>query len=193
MIGHLRGSIHRLDLGEVQVDVSGVGYRVTVPVEVWDKLAEGEAAMLWIFTYVREDRLELYGFSDRSGRTLFEEFLKLDGIGPKMALELCNVPRSLLRQAVSDDDHAVLTDVKGIGKKTAEKLLVELKSLVEKKPDILGSAADGGVMRHEYDQDAISTLASLGYDTHTILHVLKDLSPELTTTEDRVAAALRSL
>lgn len=193
MIGHLRGSIHRLDVPEVHVDVSGVGYRVTVPLQTWDELKEGEPAMLWIFSYVREDRFDLYGFPDRAGRTLFEEFLKLDGIGPKMAMELCNVPRSLLLRAVTDEDFSILTDVKGVGKKTAEKLLVELKSLLGKKPDILGASTDSQVARAEFDKDAIATLSTLGYDTQTILRALKELPTELSTTEQRVEAALRSL
>lgn len=193
MIGHLRGSIHRLDVPEVQIDVAGVGYRVTVPLQTWDDLGEGETAMLWTSSYIREDRFDLYGFPDRSGRTLFEEFLKLDGIGPKMAMELCNVPRNFLLKAVTDDDFSILTDVKGVGKKTAEKLLVELKSLLEKKPDILGTSDSSTPMRAEFDKDAITTLTSLGYDTQTILRALKDLPQELTTTEERVTAALRSL
>ena len=126
MIGHLRGSIHRLDIGEVQVDVQGVGYRVTVPLESWDRFPEGEIAMVWVSTYVREDRLELFGFAARIGRTLFEEYLKLDGVGPKLALELCSVPRGILLQAIAKKDSGVLTEVKGVGKKTAEKVLLEL-------------------------------------------------------------------
>ncbi len=116
MIGHLRGSIHRLDVGEIQIDVSGVGYRLTTPLETWESLPEGEPAMVWVSTYIREDRHDLYGFRDRAGRTLFEEFLKLDGIGPRLALELCSVPRSLLLQAATQKDSSILNEIKGIGK-----------------------------------------------------------------------------
>lgn len=193
MIGHLRGSIHRLDLGEVHVDVQGVGYRVTVPLETWERLPEGEVAMVWVSSYVREDRLDLFGFADRTGRTLFEEFLKLDGVGPKLALELCNVPRSLLQQAVAQKDASILTDVKGVGKKTAEKVLLELSSLLERKPDVFGSVSSDGSVRAEFDKDAVATLASLGYDTGTIMSVLRELPPTLASTEERVAAALRAL
>lgn len=192
MIAHLRGSIHRLDPGEATVDVGGIGYRVSVPLPVWEGLEEGAQAMLWISTYVREDRLDLYGFADRAGRTLFEEFIKLSGIGPKTALELCAVPRDLLQQAVDREEPGLLTNVKGVGKKTAEKLLVELRSLVEKHPHLLAPAA-GPARRHEFDQDAIATLSSLGYDTPTILRTLRELPANLATTEERVAAALRSL
>jgi holliday junction DNA helicase RuvA len=193
MIGHLRGSIHRLDVGEVHVDVQGVGYRVQVPLETWERLPEGEMAMVWVSTYVREDRLDFFGFADRSGRTLFEEFLKLDGVGPKLALELCSVPRSMLHQAATQKDPSILTDVKGVGKKTAEKILIELTSLLERKPDILGSISSDGSVRPEFDKDAVATLASLGYDNSSILAVLRELPADLASTEERVAAALRSL
>ncbi len=189
MIAHLRGAVHKMDLGEATVDVAGVGYKVNVPLDVWEGLEEGQNRMLWISTYVREDRFELYGFADAAGLRMFEEFLKLPGIGPKTALELCAVPRSLFAQAIAEDDHRLLTSVKGIGKKTAEKLLVELKSLDEKRPGMFASAGAKG----SFDQDAISALTALGYDQQTVMHALKELPPALTSTEERVAAALRSL
>ncbi len=181
-----------MDVGEVAVDVNGVGYRVHVPADVWDTLEEGMTSKLWISTYVREDRLELFGFPDRAGRTLFEEFLKLAGIGPKMALELCAVPRSLLQQAVEEENPGLLQNIKGIGKKTAEKLIVELKSLAEKRPDIF-LTHQARNERGEFDADAIAALTALGYDSGTAIHALRGLPRDLKTTEDRVAAALRSL
>ena len=194
MISHLRGSIHRLDPGEISIDVGGVGYRVMTPLDVWEELKEGEPAMLWISLYAREDRLDLFGFRDRTGRTLFEEFLKLSGIGPKIALELLSLPKSMFLEAVEQNDSKLLSGIKGIGKKTAEKLLLELRSLVEKKPGLFASAGSPqGQRRHEYDQDAISALTALGYDAQTVTHALKDLPVELKSTEERVAAALRSL
>lgn len=191
MIAHLRGTVHRLTPERVTIDVQGVGYKVAVPLPVWEQLTEGKEALLHIFTYVREDRLELYGFSDESGRMLFEKFLDMDGVGPKSALELSGVPRSLLMQAIGSDDSKLLTSIKGIGKKTAEKLLVDLRSLAEKDPNIFGGtqSSSGG----QFDQDAVEALKSLGYDTSTVMNVLKQLSPDLTSTEERVTAALRSL
>ncbi len=193
MIAHLRGTVHKLGVGEVTVDVRGVGYRVAVPIDAWERLEEGQPSMLWICSYIREDRFDLYGFPDRSGQLLFEELIKLQGIGPKMGLELCAVPRNLLLQAAQDADPALLTKIKGVGKKTAEKLVIELKSLLEKHPGILGTGAGGVSTRHEYDQDAVAALAVLGYDSPTIQQVLRDLPPTLRSTEERVAAALRSL
>lgn len=191
MIAHLRGAVHKLAPGAITVDINGVGYAVAVPLDVWDAVEEGMTRLLWISTYVREDRFDLYGFLDLAGRTLFEELIEKPGIGPRLGLELCAVPRTLLRQAIRDQDAALLTTIKGIGKKTAEKLLLELKSLEEKHPGIF----EGGTasIASSFDQDAIDALAALGYDSSTILAVLKSLPSELSTTEQRVEAALRTL
>jgi Holliday junction DNA helicase RuvA len=192
MISHLRGSIHRLAPEKVTVDVNGVGYGVSVPMNVWDELKEGKEATLCILTYVREDRLDLFGFLDETGRTLFQRFIAMNGIGPKHALELCAVPKSLLMQAIGSQEPKLLTSVKGIGKKTAEKLLLDLKSLAEKQPDIFGTSSSG-LVAGITDSDAIDALKNLGYDTNSILNVLKNLPEELETTEERITAAIRSL
>ena len=194
MISHLRGTIHRLQAEKVTIDVNGVGYGGSVPMNVWDELTDGEEAQLSILTYVREDRLDLFGFTDDTARTLFERFIAMSGIGPKTALELCAVPKSLLMQAIGSQEAKLLTSVKGIGKKTAEKLLLDLKSLAEKQPEIFGAAdSETTITNHSYDQDAIDALKNLGYDTGTIMQVLADLPEDITSTEDRVAAAIRSL
>ncbi len=174
------------------MDVQGVGYRVCVPLDVWEKLPEFAPASLWISSYIREDRFDLYGFLDRAGQVLFESLIRLSGIGPKLGLELCAVPKALLLRAVQEQDAGLLKNVKGVGKKTAEKLLVELKSLLEKSPGLLGTP-DVSELPHEFDQDAIAALTSLGYDSPAAVDALKRLPPDLKSTEERVAAALRSL
>ncbi len=193
MIASLRGTVHKIKPEELLLDVQGVGYRVYTPITVWDTLKEGKEAKLCISTYVREDRLDLFGFLDESGRLLFEKFIDMSGIGPRLALELSAVPRSLLMQAIGTQNPQLLTSIKGIGKKTAEKLLLDLKSLAEKQPTIFGDGHQSSVISHQYDQDAVDTLKTLGYDTVTILNALKDLPEDIKTTEQRVAAAIRAL
>jgi holliday junction DNA helicase RuvA len=193
MIAHLRGTVHKLDCGEVTIDVVGVGYRVHVPLDVWERLEEAQPAMLWISTYVREDRFDLFGFADRLGQVLFEELIKLQGVGPRLGLELCAVPKSLLLHATQEQDAQLLKNIKGVGKKTAEKLILELRSLLEKHPHLLGESGDAKDARSEFDQDAIAALATLGYDSPTIVEVLRNLPPDIRSTEERVAQALRSL
>jgi len=192
MIAHLYGTVTRHRPGDVTVDVGGVGYRVAVPLDVWEQLEEEKTTKLWIFTYVREDRFDLFGFLSRHSRTLFEELLGIPGIGPRTALEICSVPRSLIGMAIHEQDPATLTAIKGIGKKTAEKLLLELKSLSEKLPALFEETGSSAV-RPSLDPDAVAALETLGYDAPTIMHALKSLPSDLATTEERVAAALRSL
>ncbi|MDA1208560.1 MAG: Holliday junction ATP-dependent DNA helicase RuvA [bacterium] len=193
MIAHLRGTAHKLKIGLLIVDVRGVGYLVSVPIDFWDNVEEGKDISLHIFTYIKEDRLDLYGFSDLSGRTLFEETTKISGIGPSLGLELCTVPRSLLVQAITCQDPGILTNIKGIGRKKAEKLLLDLKSVMENQPAIFYAASATMNLMAEYDQDAVSALTALGYDRSTAIHALKGLSGDMKTTEQRVEAALRSL
>lgn len=191
MIATLTGSINRLDAGKIVVNVGGVGYDVSVPLNVFDSLQEGQEALLHIATNIREDAFELYGFLDARDKELFQRFISMNGVGPKTALELCAVPKSMLLQAIGTQDASLLTTVKGIGKKTAEKLLLDLKSLAEKSPHIFGSetvAASSGI-----DQDAVDALRNLGYDSATILQTLATLPDTLSTTEERVTEALRSL
>lgn len=193
MIAHLRGAITKGAPGEVTVDVAGVGYRVRLPINDWDSLLDGSSRLLWISTYVREDRFDLFGFVEESSRTLFQELIERPGIGPRIALELCAVARPLLLQAINEQDPALLQTVKGIGKKTAEKLLLELKGLSEKCPDIFLAEHESASGGSGYDRDTIAALAQLGYATPEILRIMPTLPKDLKTTEERVTAALRSL
>lgn len=191
MIARLRGTITKGAPGEAVIDVQGVGYKVSVPLTLWDELREGDERVLEISSYIREDRFDLFGFADTASKKLFEEFIEMPGVGPKTGLELCSVPRDLLINAVAQEDHALLTSIKGVGKKTAERLLVDLKNLLEKMPEMASFSSVSAAAK--YDQDAIDALSSLGYNTSVIMKVLKDLPADLTSTEERVAAALRHL
>ncbi len=193
MIAHLRGTVEKTEIGQVELDVAGVGYRVHVPASSWDTLTDGKEVTLWISTYVREDRFELYGFTDRQTRGLFEQFIELPGIGPRMGLELCDVPRGLLVEALQREDPKLLTTVKGVGRKTAEKLLIELKSMADKHPGFFVAAKARSELGSQFDQDAVAALTQLGYSAGDVLHTLEHLPKDLKTTEERVAAALRSL
>lgn len=193
MISRLRGTVIREHPGQLTVDVGGVGYCVHTPIDVWEALPEGDEALLHITTYVREDRFDLFGFTDARTRTLFEHLIEIAGIGPRTGLELCGVPRSLLAQAVVEEDASCLTSVKGIGKKTAEKLLLELKSLAEKDPDLFAGSDGAAPTGMRRDPDAIAALAQLGYKTADILRTLDALPGSLHSTEERVAAALQHL
>ncbi len=193
MLYALTGTIKKLDIPFVAVDVSGVSYLASVPHPVWDSLQNGERSTLIIFTLVREDRLDLFGFTSASDRAFFVALLNLSGIGPKLALELCSIPREMLVSSVEQEDAGILSNIKGVGRKTAEKLLVDLSSMFEKHPEWATLGAVPGEKRAAFDADAIAALTSLGYDQSSVLDALKKIPVKLERTEDRVAAALRSL
>ncbi len=192
MIAHLRGIIGKTSPGVVTVDVQGVGYKVMVPVNDWDAMLPGALVLLHTATYVREDRFDLYGFLDTQTRSLFEKLIDISGIGPRMGLELCAVPRGLIVNALHKKDPQLLSTVKGVGRKTAEKLLVELSSLAERDPQIFMGAQTPD-MGARFDADTVAALTQLGFASNDILRVLETLPTELKTTEERVTAALRNL
>jgi Holliday junction DNA helicase RuvA len=163
MIAHLRGDILRKSPQEVVVDVGGVGYRVLIPVSTFYRLgSEGESVRLLVHTHVREDTLALFGFSTRGEQALFERLIEVAGVGPKLAVNiLSGIEAAELADALRASDVARLTRIPGVGKKTAERLVVELK---DKMPRVAASAeaaeapASGGVK-----DDLTSTLVNLGY------------------------------
>lgn len=193
MIASLHGTVKKHCGGELTVDVHDMGYRVTTPLNVWERIEEGGPVRLWISTYVREDRLSLFGFLEERMRTLFEKLLERPGIGPRLALELCGCPAHLLSQAIAGDT-AILQMVKGVGKKSAEKLVIELKSLASKHPELFAHASVRGTHpAGEHEDDAVAALKELGYDHPTILAALAKLPKNLRTPEERLTAALRSI
>lgn len=194
MIATLRGTIGKQIPNKCTVDVNGVGYAVSVPLNVWEALEEGKEVLLHISPYIREDRFDLYGFLDAKSKTFFERLIDLQGIGPRTGLELCAVPRLFLLQAIHEQDPKILLSVKGIGKKTAEKLLVDLKSLMEKQPELFEDPrSPAGLTPLQIDHDAIDALTQLGFTAPVILRALQDLPKDLTSTEERITAVLRSL
>lgn len=191
MISQLRGIVTKHEVPVLTVDVAGVGYEVQCVLPLWERLSDGEEVCIHIFTYVREDRLDLYGFSSAAERKLFLHFLNISGVGPKMALQLAAVPPSVLAGIVAHEDTRLLSSLKGVGKKMAEKLLLELSSLEEKGILDTAAASTGGIPG-SVDEDALEALVNLGYDRRMITRKLAEM-PEVTTTEERVKAVLRSL
>jgi Holliday junction DNA helicase RuvA len=195
VIGSLRGILlDRSAKGDVLVEVGGVGYRVQVPTSAHRVLGElGSPVFLHVHTHVREDALVLYGFSSADERVAFEALLGTHGIGPAVALAILSVhsPAALAR-AVAADDVDALTLVPGIGKKTAARLLLELKSRLDLPSDteftIVSSAATAASPRNEVR----NALAALGYGVEEVREAVRSL-PEDGIVEDLLRTALRQL
>ena len=154
MIGRLEGHLHRVDPGKVLIDVGGVGYLVSTTLRAFQALAGRDEAALWIHTQVRGDAIDLYGFPDRNELEAFSKLIAVAGVGPRTALAvLTGLTADELAEAVEASDLARLQRTPGVGRKTAERILLELKGR------LLVATPGRGVRRG----DAVSALVNLGY------------------------------
>ena len=165
MIAQITGIVTLSEIGYVVLDVHGLGYKVYVPLSITGKI--GEEMRLYTHLSVRENALDLYGFMDLESLRFFELLLRVSGIGPKSALNIISVsPIENIKQAISEGDSSYLTKVSGIGRKTAEKIIIELKD------NILPGAKPTGKLRAE--TDALEALISLGYSRKEAQDALRE-------------------
>lgn len=195
MIAQLRGRVLRKSPQEVVLDANGVGYRVLIPVSTFYRLpAEGGEADLRIHTHVREDALQLFGFASETEELLFSRLIDVSGVGPKLALSvLSGIEAPELVAALRSSDIARLVRVPGIGRKTAERLALELK---DKMPAVLAAeSAAAPPAPHALEDDLLSALLHLGYSAaEAEKGVARALEDEPAGRfEDLLRRALRSL
>ena len=164
MIAHLRGQILSKSPNAVVIDCGGVGYELAISVTTYTEIGDvGAEARLHVHTHVREDALLLFGFHNVTEKRLFEKLLTISGIGPKLAITvLSGISAERLVGAIRGGDHATLTKIPGIGKKTAERVVLELK---DKLDDMVGFVAESGAppTLGGVADDVLSALVNLGY------------------------------
>jgi len=167
MIAHLRGLLLTKSPNQIVVECAGVGYEVAISVTTFSALPnEGAQVALHIYTNVREDQIALFGFAETQEKRLFEKLLTISGIGPKLAITvLSGISAERLVTAIRGGDHATLTRVPGIGKKTAERVVLELKDKLEEMAVAVAAGAATHPATHygPAGDDAISALVNLGY------------------------------
>ena len=163
MIAHLRGRLFAKHPNQAIVECGGVGYDVTISVPTFSALpSEGAEVSLVIYTHVREDQIALFGFSEAIEKKLFEKLIAVSGIGPKLAITvLSGLPAEKLVGAIRSGDHATLTRIPGIGKKTAERVVLELKDKLDEMG--AGPVASVGAV----GDDVLSAMVNLGYPRAT--------------------------
>ncbi|MDO8482503.1 MAG: Holliday junction branch migration protein RuvA [bacterium] len=191
MISHLEGKVLHIEERFIVLQANGVGYKVFTTSETLQTLKNkpNEPASLWTYLAVRENALDLYGFLEKEELDFFELLIShVSGIGPKTALGILNVTTiKNLRQAIGTGETSHLTKISGIGKKIAEKIVLELRD----KIDFLDSEKDTGDMRDE--SDAIEGLKALGYAEREAREALKKLPKEISRPSDRIKQALKLL
>jgi Holliday junction DNA helicase RuvA len=187
MIATLHGRVQSIADDEMIIEVGGVGIRVAVPLARLESVPRlSHEISLYTHLVVREDALELYGFGDTDGRQLFELLLKVGGVGPKLALAtLSHLSPDAIRRAVGSDQAELLTKVPGIGRKTAQKIVFELK-------DRVGQPGLDAEAPSELDSELIEVLTGLGYslvEAQAAVQSVPEDAPE--AIEERVRQALR--
>jgi len=189
MIAQLNGKLINVGTGFIVMDVSGVGYQVHVTSDMLAELTQKINQEITLLTHlvVREDVQDLYGFSKEEEVGFFKMLIKISGVGPKSALSIMSVaPIDILRSAIAQGDNSYLTKVSGVGRKTAEKVVLELK-------DKLVEPTTGELADLKGDMDTFEALKSLGYSQGEAREAIKNISPEIKGANARIKEALKNL
>ncbi|MDH0031262.1 MULTISPECIES: Holliday junction branch migration protein RuvA [Acinetobacter] len=200
MIGCLIGEVFALEAPTVLLNVNGVGYEIDTPLSTFCQLQKGQKVTLWTHLVVREDAQQLYGFSDTQEKTIFRTLLKVNGVGPKMALGiLSTLSVELLIHTIEHDDINTLIKVPGVGKKTAERLMIELrdrfKALAQSTSSSNASSTTAQIqfMANSPVAEAEAALQSLGYKPAEAQKAVAAVKADYTESADIIRAALKSM
>jgi Holliday junction DNA helicase RuvA len=196
MIGHLRGRLAAKHPPQIVVDVGGVGYEVEAPMSTFYTLpAVGAEVSLHTHLVVREDAHVLFGFGTERERSLFRELIKVSGVGPRIALAiLSGVTVDEFHRCVEAQDHASLVRVPGIGRKIAERLVIEMRDrlkILAGPAFVVGAGGTANVAGNP-QSEAFSALVSLGYKPAEVTRLLQKVDPAVTSTEELIRHALRA-
>ena len=193
MIGSLIGLIKEKTPSAILLEVNGIGYEISIPLSTSFQLPKvGESAFLLTHLVVREDQHSLYGFATEEERKLFRALIKISGVGAKLAITILsgtNVTGFI--QSVVNEDIDALVHLPGIGKKTAERLVVEMKDKISEISDKQHNLQDSGV--NSAVAEAINALVNLGYKTKDAKNILDKIDSEELSVEDLIRQALKSL
>ena len=199
MIGCLIGEVFALEAPTVLLNVNGVGYEIDTPLSTFCQLQKGQKVTLWTHLVVREDAQQLYGFSDAQEKTIFRTLLKVNGVGPKMALGiLSTLSVELLVHTIEHDDVNTLVKVPGVGKKTAERLMIELRDRFKALSQSANSTSQTTTSQIQFMSnspvaEAEAALQSLGYKPIEAQKAVAAVKADYTESADIIRAALKSM
>ena len=190
MIATLNGKIEEQGVDSVVINVAGVGYFVYMPSSAISGLSVGSEAKTYIYEHIREQSHDLFGFSDKTDKDLFEKLLSVNGVGPKMALAILNIGHSgMVRNAIVSKNVKLLQSASGVGKKVAERIVVDLKDKVSSS---ISDDSDGFFNEVLVSDEAVQALVSLGYSQADAQKALNGIDKDLSI-EERIKAALRNV
>ena len=199
MIGCLIGEVFALEAPTVLLNVNGVGYEIDTPLSTFCQLQKGQKVTLWTHLVVREDAQQLYGFIDAQEKTIFRTLLKVNGVGPKMALGiLSTLSIELLIHTIEHDDVNTLIKVPGVGKKTAERLMIELRDRFKALAHPAGGSSNAAATQIQFMSnspvaEAEAALQSLGYKPAEAQKAVAAVKADYTESADIIRAALKSM
>lgn len=199
MFYYIEGTVALMDNGLAVIDCGGVGYALNTTTNTLAHIRKGERAKLYVYTVIREDCFDLYGFATPEEKRSFEMLVGVSGVGPKAALAIlsANTPESLSLAVISGNEKA-LTVVSGIGKKIAQRILLELKDKLAKELESTGmesfsASPAAGPVGGDKLADAAAALGVLGYGNSEITAALKGLDIQQLSVEDIIRRALRKM
>ncbi|MGQ9643176.1 MAG: Holliday junction branch migration protein RuvA, partial [Ignavibacterium sp.] len=191
LIGYLKGKIISAKPTQIILDVNNVGYLIHISISTFEKISDQNEVSLYIHTYVREDVLNLYGFYTEAEKEMFELLISISGIGPKVALSiLSGISVEELQSAIQSENVSRLVSVPGVGRKTAERVVLELKS----KVGFIETTASKGI-DFTIKQEAVLALTTLGYNQKVADKIVRDLlsSNPAFTLEELIKKSLAEL
>jgi holliday junction DNA helicase RuvA len=190
MIATIKGKVAEKTRDMVVIDCGDIGYGLLVPFEDFGALEEGQEVKLYVYEHIRENAHDLFGFKNIQSKFLFEQLLSVNGVGPKMALAILSIANlQNVRQAIATGDTKFISQAIGVGKRVAERVVVDLKDKVglaanENATDFLTTSADP-------NDEALQGLVALGYSVADAAEALKKVDKKLPAT-DRIKAALKA-
>jgi Holliday junction DNA helicase RuvA len=191
MIATLAGRITEKNLNSVILETSGVGYEILVPIETLSQLETGHEYKLQIYEHIRENIYDLYGFLDGQSKSLFIKLINVNGVGPKAGLNILGIGSlSKVKQAIASGDVKLIQTAQGVGKRVAERVVIDLKD----KVGLISNIVESSILSSEellMQDEAIQALVALGYDLADAAKAVEKIDKKLSV-EERVRLALKS-
>lgn len=190
MIAYLKGKILKKTDKGVILSTGNIGYFVNMPTPLLDTCKNSEEKEFFIHSHIREDAFDLYGFQTENELNFFKDLISITGIGPKLAMEILSAPMEQIKAAIANEDTDFICGIRGIGQKTAKRIVLELKSKIEKESTrILDSDYKGS---KDLNSDAMEALLRLGYDRKQITQTIRTMPKDITKAEEIITHFLKN-